>query len=160
MYLKRVCIAVLINEWQLNTQLNQALQQQHRADFSLYLAMLSPAAEEMAPFYPPPAVTEPNKPDLYRQLAVRPARDFALQQADLDPMLQQNSALTEAGITEWRLLHLLHPTPTVIKHDAKKIAADVMDNIDLHSRRRLLGEYAMTHEHDVTSLYEILQAVA
>ena len=74
----------LVNEWQLKSQLNQAIQSQHRADFALWLAMLSPAVEEMAQFFPQPLADEPQKPTLYQQLGVKPQRDYAMQEADVE----------------------------------------------------------------------------
>jgi hypothetical protein len=152
-------MSILVNEWQLKGQINQALLHQHRADFALWLAMLSPAAEEMAPFFPPEAVASPVVQDLYRHFGVVKTRDFALQASDVDIMHQQQQGLQQAGLTQWRLLNLLMPAPTVVNHDAKKLAAEVLDNLDPHCLRRLQAQPVAPKQPDATGLYEVLQSL-
>ncbi len=152
-------MSLLINEWQLKGQLNQALQQQHRADFALWLSMLSPAADEMAPFFPPETPDIARTHDLYQQLGIVKERDFAMQDSDLLTLEMQQQGLQHSGLTQWRLLNLLSPAPTVVKHDAKKIAAEVLDNLDPHCLRRLQGLPTSSQQHDVTALYDVLASM-
>lgn len=147
----------LVNEWQLKSELNQALQRQHRADFSLWLSMLSPAVEEMAQFFPEPFADNPPKPTLYQQLGVHPARDPALQSQDIASMHQQHQALVTRGYTEWRLLSLLNPTAIVVKNDPKKLSADVTESLGFHTKRRMAGTGAAMPSADPTLMYEMLQ---
>jgi hypothetical protein len=147
----------LVNEWQLQSQLNQALQTQHRADFSLWLAMLSPAVEEMAQFFPPPLTDEPQKHTLYQQLGVHPQRDYAMNSDDIELFDAQHQALVADSYTQWRLLSLLKPTAVVVCHDAKKLSADVTDSLGMHTKRRLSGAALSMPTADPTLMYEILQ---
>jgi hypothetical protein len=149
-------MSVLINEWQLQGQLNQALQHQHRADFALWLALLSPAAEELAPFYPPQNPAVLTAADLYQQLAVPKARDFAMQTGDVAVLDRQQQGFVQSGLAQWRLLNLLAPAPTVVKHDARKLSAEVLDNLSPHSLRRLQGQQLEPRIADATGLYEVL----
>jgi hypothetical protein len=150
-------MSVLINEWQLQGQLNQALQHQHRADFALWLALLSPAAEELAPFYPPQNPAVLTAADLYQQLAVPKARDFAMQTGDVAVLDRQQQGFVQSGLAQWRLLNLLAPAPTVVKHDARKLSAEVLDNLSPHSLRHLQGQQLEPKIADATGLYEVLE---
>lgn len=150
-------MSLLINEWQLQGQLNEALQHQHRADFALWLAMLSPEAEEMAPFYPPESPAELMTADLYQQLAVPKARDFAMQTDDVAVLGRQQQGFLQSGLSQWRLLNLLAAAPTVVKHDARKLSAEVLDNLSPHTLRRLQGQAVSPKIADAAGLYEVLQ---
>lgn len=150
----------LVNEWQLQSQLNHALQNQQHADFSLWLAMLSPDVEEMAQFSPKPFEDEIQKPTLYQQLGVQPQRDFAMHQQDVEFMHAQHQALIAQGYTEWRLLSLLQPSAVVVRHDPKKLSADVTESLGFHTKRRLFGSAPAAQIADPTLMYEMLQQMA
>jgi hypothetical protein len=147
----------LVNEWQLQSQLNQALQTQHRADFSLWLAMLSPAVEEMAQFFPPPINDETKKSTLYQQLGVNPQREFEMKDGDVDRFDTQHQALVMDGFSQWRLLTLLNPSAVVVRHDPKKLSADVTENLGFHTKRRLSATELKMPVADPTQMYEMLQ---
>ncbi len=147
----------LVNEWQLQSQLNQALQTQHRADFSLWLAMLSPAVEEMAQFFPQPLDDDAKTHTLYQQLGVNPQRAYEMQDNDVARFDAQHQALVTDGFSQWRLLTLLDPTAVVVRHDPKKLSADVMDNLGLHTKRRLASTELKMPSADPTLMYEMLQ---
>lgn len=147
----------LVNEWQLQGQLNQALLQHQRADFALWLAMLSPAVDEMAAFCLPTGEAEPGTPSLYQQLGVQPQRDYAMQQQDIGCLTAQHQALIQSGLTQCRLQQLLTPPPAVVRHDAKKLSAEVLDSLDFHTRRHLAKQKADVITPDPTALYDILQ---
>ena len=150
----------LVNEWQLQSQLNQALQTQHRADFSLWLAMLSPAIEEMAQFFPTPLADEPQKPTLYQQLGVDPQRDYAMQETDVDLFDTQHQALVADGFTQWRLLSLLNPNAVVVRHDPKKLSADVTESLSFHTKRRMSATPLSMPTADPTLMYDMLQQMS
>lgn len=149
----------LVNEWQLQGQLNQALLHHQRADFALWLAMLSPAVDEMAAFCLPDGQTETEKPALYQQLGVQKHRDFAMQQQDIACLTAQHQAFIQSGLAQCRLQHLLMPPPVVVRHDAKKLSAEVLDSLDFHTRRHLNKQEADQITPDPTALYDILQAM-
>ncbi|WP_445424706.1 MULTISPECIES: VC2046/SO_2500 family protein [unclassified Alishewanella] len=146
----------IINEWQLGTTLNQALQQQHRADFALWLAVLSPAVQEMAAFYTPlPKSVEVNA-TLYQQLFVRQRRSFAWQETDAAVLAQLNRS-AQTSLRQLKLQSALTPEPWVRKDDAKKLDGRLMSNLDQHAIRRLSGKEPPIQEGDETVLYEMLQ---
>lgn len=146
----------IINEWQLDTKLNQALQLQHRADFSLWLAVLSPAVDEMAAFYTPlPTVSSPAH-NLYQQLAVRKDRGFALEVDDA-ALMRKHSIAVQQSVAQLKLQLGLNPAPWVWQDNSKKLDNQVLSNLDNHCRRRLQSALPERREADETALYEILQ---
>lgn len=149
----------LVNEWQLQGQLNQALLHHQRADFALWLAMLSPAVDEMAAFCLPTGEPEPGNQSLYQQLGVPHQRDFAMQQQDIGCLTAQHHALMHSGLAQCRLQQLLAPPPVVVRHDGKKLSAEVLDSLGFHTRRHLAEQKAAVVTPDPTALYDILQAM-
>ncbi|WP_372626788.1 VC2046/SO_2500 family protein [Arsukibacterium sp.] len=147
----------IINEWQLDCRLNKALNQHHRADFSLWLAFLSPAIDEMAEFHTPtlePAIT---KADLYAKLSLIRARDFAWQEDDLAKLTRQSEALSSGSVSQLKLQQYLTEGPLVLVDDNKKLASELIQNLDAHSKRRRDGSKMARSEADPTALYDILQ---
>lgn len=148
---------MLINEWQLGSELNQALQQHCRADFQLWLSVLSPATEEQAGFCLPDGNATPQQTDLRQQLQLPALRDPAMLSTDIARMCQQGHALQQGGFAALRLSLLLQPQPQVIRHDAKKLSAEILDNLSLHSQRHLQHSDAPTQTLDTTLLYDVLE---
>jgi hypothetical protein len=147
---------MIINEWQLGDQLNQALGMARPADFRLWLAMLSPAIEEQAEFCWPDEPA-PKQADLRRVYQLAPERDFALNTADLADLAASHQAFLSHGLADWRLRNLLRPAPQVIRHDAKKLPADVEENLSLHGKRKVQHQAQPKMQPDATLLYDVLQ---
>ena len=148
---------MLINEWQLGSELNQALQQHCRADFQLWLSVLSPATEEQAGFCLPDGNATPQQTDLRQQLQLPVLREPAMLSTDIARMCQQGHALQQGGFAALRLSLLLQPQPQVIRHDAKKLSAEILDNLSLHSQRHLQHSDAPIQTLDTTLLYDVLE---
>ncbi|WP_430455949.1 VC2046/SO_2500 family protein [Rheinheimera sp.] len=148
---------MLINEWQLGSELNEALQQRCRADFQLWLSVLSPATEEQAGFCLPDGNATPQQTDLRQQLQLPAMRDPAMLDSDIIHMRQQGQALQQGGFAALQLSMLLQPQPQVIRHDAKKLSAEILDNLSLHSQRHLQHRDAPIQKLDATLLYDVLE---
>ncbi len=147
---------MIINEWQLGNRLNQALESARPADFRLFLALLSPAIEEQAEFcWSKAPVAKPT--DLRRLYQLPPERTFELNEADLPDLATSQQAFISQGLNEWRLHNLLRPGPQVIRHDAKKLPADIEDNLSLHCKRRLQQPQKTELQADATQLYDVLE---
>jgi hypothetical protein len=149
----------LINEWQLGTKLNQALQHQHRADFSLWLALLSPAIEEMAAFLTPVSEAKPANPDLYRALGLVKNRSFGWQPHDATTLHQQSVAVQQS-LAQLKLHSYLQPEPWVLQEDPRKLDAQIIADLDAHCRRRLSSATLERPATDETALFEILEQLA
>lgn len=150
---------MLINEWQLNNELNQALQLRQHADFQLWLAFLSPATEEQASFCLPDQTATPKPVDLELQLQLPVKRDPALCGEDIDIMSRHSQLMRHGGFAAMRLGLLLQPPPIVIQHDAKKLGAELLDNLSLHCRRHLIEQKAPMQPADATLLYDLLEQI-
>jgi hypothetical protein len=150
-------MTMIINEWQLDIKLNSALQHARRADFALYLALLSPAVDESAQFFTPDAVTQSIQPDLYQQLSVMPQRSFAQTENDIVVLHKHNEALNQKGLPQLKLAAYLNPPPLTQYDDKHRIAADVWQSLSLHSRRRLQQATPEKPEANPAALYEVLQ---
>ncbi|MBU2426837.1 MAG: hypothetical protein KKA56_08145, partial [Gammaproteobacteria bacterium] len=61
------------------------------------------------------------------------------------------------GFSQWRLLTLLNPSAVVVRHDPKKLSADVTDNLGFHTKRRLAATDLKMPVADPTQMYEMLQ---
>jgi hypothetical protein len=148
---------MIINEWQLNAKLNTALQHQSRADFSLYLALLSPSVEESAEFLTPDAINDDVTTDIYKQLGVREARSFAMEQADIALLVRHCDALQQDGLLQLKLMASLNAAPIAQYDDKNRLSSDVWQNLSLHSRRHLTQQSPVKPVADPTALYDVLQ---
>lgn len=147
---------MLINEWQTGVRLNNAIQQQQRSDFSLWLAFLSPAVDESAQFYTPDTQSARFQPDLYQQLSIQPARPFGYLAEDELALKQQAIAFQQGGAVALRLMHSLQGSPLVMEDNKHKLSDEVKSGLSLHTRRHLLQQKPEMMQADPTALYEIL----
>jgi hypothetical protein len=152
----RVKQQMIINEWQLNSKLNMALQQTQRADFSLYLALMSPAVDEYAQFFTPDAANERVQQDLFQQLGTKAARNVAMEKEDILLLLQHSEALQKGGLAQLKLTACLNVAPLALHNDKKRLNSDVWQNLDLHCRRRLMQNTPVKAETDPAALFDIL----
>lgn len=149
---------MIINEWQLNSKLNSALQSEQRADFALYLALLSPAVEESAEFFTPDDVSSSElSTNLYQKLGIQPMRRFDLQERDIGLLNQHSQALSSGGLAELKLAIYLNTPPLTQYDDKKRLASDVWQSLSSHSRRHLSSPEQSKPQADPTALYEVLQ---
>lgn len=149
---------MIINEWQLDSKLNTALQHAQRADFSLYLALLSPAVEESAEFLTPAAVSEIKvSEDLYNKFGIRPARSFAMEQDDLKVLSRHTQALLQGGLASLKLAMSMNTAPLQQHDDKKRLSNDVFQALSLHSQRRVLQPELTKPQADPAAMYEVLQ---
>ena len=153
-YLSRM----IINEWQLNSKLNNALQHAQRADFALYLALLSPAVEESAEFLTPDAISETKvSDDLCNRFGVRPARSFAMEEGDIAVLSQHTKALQKGGMAGLKLAMSMNTAPLLQHDDKKRLSNDIVQALSLHSQRRLLQPELTKPQANPAAMYEILQ---
>ncbi|MAD76578.1 MAG: hypothetical protein CML20_17620 [Rheinheimera sp.] len=149
-------MTTIINEWQLDCRLNKALNQHHRSDFSLWLAFLSPAIDEMAEFHTPTLEPVVIKTDLYAKLSVLKARGYGWQEDDLAKLTHQSEALSSGSVSQLKLQQYLAEGPLVLVDNNTKLASELIQNLDAHSKRRRDGGKMERSEADPTALYEIL----
>ena len=147
----------ITNEWQLDNRLSRCINEEQRADFSLWLAMLSAAVDEMAPFFTPEVEQSQTKADLHKALAVAKARPFDWQDTDIALGKLHSDALISGGLGQLKLQSYLQPGPVVMQDNKRKLSDSVWQNLNHHARRRLTDHALQNPMADVTGLYEVLQ---
>lgn len=148
---------MIINEWQLSSGLNTALQTQQRADFALLLAMLSPAVDEFAEFKTPIITPSDKEVSLYQKLSIQKCRNFAYDENDNVTLLQHAKALSSDGLSQLKLCQYLKPAPLTQYDEPKRLDNELLQNLSLHCRRHVQGNAVPSVEADVTALYDVLQ---
>ena len=150
-------MTMVINEWQLDSKLNRALQNAQRADFAMYLAWLTPAVDEAAEFYTPEVVTEHIERNLYRQLGVQQARTFCQTETDIKLMQHHSAALQQGGLTQLKLATYLNQPPLTQFDNKSRLTAEVWQSLSLHCRRRLQQTTPDKSDINPAALYEVLE---
>ncbi|SNY50646.1 Ribosomal S4P [Arsukibacterium tuosuense] len=150
-------MTTIINEWQLDCRLNKAINQQHRADFALWLAFLSPAIDEMAEFQTPKTESAAESTNLYTRFSLPQPRGYGWQEHDIARLNQHSQALNSGGVRQLKMQQYLAEGPLVLADDKAKLASEVVQNLDAHSKRRRDGGEVNRTEADPTALYEMLQ---
>ncbi|WNO60825.1 VC2046/SO_2500 family protein [Rheinheimera sp. MMS21-TC3] len=151
----------IINEWQLDTRLNSALQNKHKGDFSLFLALLSTAVEENAEFLTPDSIKETlPKRNLQQQFNISQQRQFSWQDDDEGMIIKYGRALQQSGLKQVKLISYLKPEPLAFTDDKTKLPLELWQSLDTHSKRRLTATKQLQKQiADPTALYEVLEKI-
>ncbi|WP_440903901.1 VC2046/SO_2500 family protein [Catenovulum sp. SX2] len=157
----------IINEGHISNSLNRALEQNHRGDFALLLAMLDENVCENAQFKiakQQQQAFESDEAYLKQQLGVVHQYKVAADDAAFESALDQSYALNFAGLAMNKLVACLNPPALSQFNDKAKVDQHVIDNLSLHARNRLFALQQAADEQqptqtDPTLLYDILQAV-
>lgn len=157
----------IINEGHISNSLNRALEQNHRGDFALLMAMLDENVCENAQFKiakDQQQAFESDEAYLKAQLGVVHQFKTSADDAAYESALDQSYALNFAGLAMNKLVACLNPPALSQFNDKSKIDQHVIDNLSIHARNRLFAlqqdtEQAASVKTDPTLLYDILQAV-
>lgn len=145
--------AMLINEVQLGTQLNHAVEGGRRADFALMLAMLSPDYLEKNPTDVPP---EPGKNEaaLRAYFELSDPQPLTSTQNCYENAAAQANAFHQGGLASSQLLHDLQPTAlTFPPSGTKGMPEELYHNLSGHERRRLAPTDDATMKASPKNLY-------
>ncbi len=152
----------LIHELQIEGKLNTALQTSQRADFALWLSMLSPKTEEFSVFQLEADDIDCARIDeegLKKQLGVSAEHRL---NADDDYFAKANefsNALHNAGLASNKLSVYLVKDVLSQYNDAKKLDDNVLMNCPSHTQRLLMAEQtSIKVESDITQLKEVAEA--
>ncbi|MCH1921326.1 queD-like protein [Shewanella sp. A3A] len=128
---------VIVNELHLAPKLHQAVEQNHRGDFGLLLALLSQDARDWPQFH---LQDELSTLELLRQRFELPPTEPLLANLATEPTVTDNSALfSQQNATAFRLQQCLRPEALVIRGEHSMAMSEVLENLDLHSRARYAG---------------------
>ena len=130
--------AILINESQLGTRLNHAIDHDRRGEFALLLALLSSDARDMAQFQLQDDAVDP-------ELALRAKFELPEKQALINDLTLQSvprdnsTAFVQGGARAFQLLEALSPEALVIRGDKSSSMQKVLANCDYLTRRKYHG---------------------
>lgn len=131
---------MLINEIQLGTGLNQAVESGRRADFSLMLALLSSELMENTPQDNVPEQIQTEQ-QLRAYFELPSPQPLTTSEHCYQRSADQAKAFHESGIASTRLLHGLQPTAlTFPAENTKGLPEDLFHNLSVHERRKLPPE--------------------
>ncbi|MFB2803101.1 VC2046/SO_2500 family protein [Shewanella seohaensis] len=128
----------LINEAQIGSRLNAAIEHNRRGEFALLLSLLSADARDMAQFQWQKELDNAEK--LQRQFELPPKQALV---ADLstDNKVTDNSAVfAEQGVRAFQLQQALRPEALVIRGAEPIAMAEALSNCDLTTRLRQRGQ--------------------
>ncbi|CCQ12358.1 Potential queD like 2 [Pseudoalteromonas luteoviolacea B = ATCC 29581] len=140
---------ILLGEAQLNTQLNQSVQQGRRGDFAMMLSMLSQDALDFSQFHLPQSTTEEkdkSEQALKRLLQIGPQKPLAPETFDLLLAEEDAFIVQSFGMTAMRLKECLMPEPFAVRNDKKHIPFEVKDNCELAVRRKIQQQTAKVNK--------------
>lgn len=140
--------AILINESQLGTRLNHAIDHDRRGEFALLLALLSSDARDMAQFHLDNDVIDPEL--VLRAKFELPEKQALINDLTVQPSPRNNSAaFIQGGARAFQLMQALSPEALVIRGDSPALMQKVLANCDVLTRQK--------HNNSVTS--EVHQAL-
>ncbi|MCL1048967.1 hypothetical protein L2755_04890 [Shewanella abyssi] len=125
-------ISPLVNELQLGSRLNSAVETNRRGEFALLLSMLSADARDMAQFQTP----EFKHVDLRAKFNLGDSQPL-LKQLDSDsPVTNNSSSFQNGGNTCFRLANAIHKEALVIRRQEALEMEDVLANCEINTRLR------------------------
>lgn len=127
----------LINEIQLGTHLNHAVESGRRADFALMLALLSSDLHENIPVDNTPTETQ-SAQQLRTYFEIPASQPLTSTPSCYQRAAEQAQAFHQASLTSTRLLAELQPTAlTYPPQQTKGLPEDLFHNLSIHERRKL-----------------------
>ena len=127
----------LINEIQLGTHLDHAVEGGRRADFALMLALLSSDLNENIPVDATPIET-PSSQQLRAYFEIPASQPLSSTPTCYQRAAEQAQAFHQASLTSTRLLAQLQPTAlSYPPQQTKGLPEDLFHNLSLHERRKL-----------------------
>jgi len=135
---KQVETGLLINEWQLGTQLNIAVASGTRDKFNLLLSFLSEDVRDFAQFELPKALqSELSRVELRESLSLPAAQPLVNTGISLQQSEKLSALLHKNQITDLRLQCLLNNEALLSRQPPPDIDAEVVDNLPFLSQTRL-----------------------
>ncbi|NTS76138.1 hypothetical protein HR060_04585 [Catenovulum sp. SM1970] len=152
----------LVHELQLDNKLNQSIQQKHRADFSLMLAMLSADAKEFSQFQLPAESLEDSRLDenqLKKELGVHPEVRLDADESYYQIANYFSQSLASGGLAGSKLSIYLYRDTLAEHNDAKKVDEATLANCSSHTQRHIKeGIYRESKEADITQMLEVVES--
>ncbi|GGP76709.1 VC2046/SO_2500 family protein [Shewanella ulleungensis] len=135
--------STLVNELQIGSRLNGAVEHNRRGEFGLLLAMLSADARDMAQFQLDVDLNVEQK--LRKQFSLPPAERL-IDDVSSDIFVTDNAPLFQQGARQFQLQQALTPEALVIRGSQSDAMVEVLSNCDELTKRKAINLY---QQHDV-----------
>lgn len=130
--------STLVNELQIGSRLNVAVEHNRRGEFGLLLAMLSADARDMAQFQLDIDLNVEQK--LRKQFSLPPAQRF-VDDVSSDVHVTDNAPLFQQGARQFQLQQALTPEALVIRGAQSDAMVEVLSNCDELTKRKAINVY-------------------
>lgn len=131
--------SVLINESQLGTRLNHAIESERRGEFALLLAFLSTDARDMAQFHTDSVDVDVNQ--RLRENFELPNKETLLAELSSDTDVIDNSAtFRSGGLSAFSLAQALQPEAIVTRGSEATSMQTVLTNCDAVTRQKFFDD--------------------
>ena len=135
---KQIDNGLLINEWQLGSQLNVAVANGTRDKFNLLLSLLSDDARDFSQFDSPKATVDSlSEQELRESLSLAEAQPLVNSGLSLQQAKSINLAVQQRDLSAIRLQSLLHNEALLSRNNKTNFDPEVVDNLPFLSQQRL-----------------------
>lgn len=125
-------VSPLVNELQLGSRLNSAVESNRRGEFALLLSLLSADARDMAQFQTP----EFKQEDLRTKFELGGSQPLIKRLSTDSPVTNNSTAFQNGGVTAFRLNNAMDEEALVIRGNEQLDMEEVLANCDNHTRNR------------------------
>ncbi|MEZ9199719.1 VC2046/SO_2500 family protein [Shewanella sp. 10N.286.54.B9] len=125
-------VSPLVNELQLGSRLNCAVESNRRGEFALLLSLLSADARDMAQFQTPEFKDE----DLRAKFELGGSQALIKRLSKDSPVTNNSTAFQNGGVTAFRLNNAMDEEALVIRGNEQLDMEEVLANCDNHARNR------------------------
>jgi hypothetical protein len=150
---------LLINEWQLGSQLNVAVTNGTRNKFNLLLSLLSDDARDFSQFDLPKAtIGSLSEMELRESFSLSEAQPLVNQGHSLQQAKNISLAVHKKDISSIRLQSLLNNEAILSRTNNTNFDSEVVDNLSFLSQRRLKESQALTKQSEANGVdYALLK---
>ncbi|AEG11554.1 VC2046/SO_2500 family protein [Shewanella baltica] len=128
----------LVNEAQIGTRLNAAIENDRRGEFALLLSLLSVDARDMAQFQWQNELDMAQK--LQRQFELPPQQSLMADLSSAEPVVDNSSIFMAQGPRAFQLQQALRPEALVIRGGESVAMAEALSNCDHVTQLRQRGQ--------------------
>lgn len=125
-------VNLLVNELQLGSRLNGAIESNRRGEFALLLSMLSDDARDMAQFQ----TAEFKSVDLRAKFNLGESQPLINQLDNVSSVTNNSVSFQNGGVTSFRLANAIHEEALVIRRNESLDMETVIANCEFNTRLR------------------------
>lgn len=127
-------VCPLVNESQVGTRLNEAIEHNRRSEFALLLSLMSVDARDMAQFQWDRELDSASR--LRKQFELSPEQPLCVDLSQQSSVVDHSGTYREAGSVAFRLQQALRPEALVIRGRESIAMAEVLANCDTVTQLR------------------------